>query len=762
LKPVFFADYTGEVFYSVQLRCKQRGSILPPMKPIRFIFAVHNHQPIGNFGHVFEQAYQESYLPFLDIFEGYSKIKLTLHTSGSLFEWLAEEHPEYVDRIAALIRQHRVEIVGGPFFEPILAMLPSRDRIGQIEMYSDWLKKHLGAEISGLWIPERVWEQSYVRDLVAAGMKYTILDDSHLKFAGAKESALHRHYLTEDDGKTLNVLPGSEKLRYLIPFGRVEDVINYFKEISDTVPDNAVLVHGDDGEKFGCWPETYRHVYEDKWLHHFFDALSENSDWLYTTTPSEAVDSVPPLGKIYIPDGSYREMTEWVLEPEQQIEMENLQKDLEHDARGPIIKQFLRGGFWRNFKVRYPESDEMYCRMMNVSARLNKSIEEGWSGADIDLARESLYRSQCNCGYWHGAFGGIYLPHLRNAVYRELIKSDNLIGLATSRQGTWLESQTADFNFDGKNEVRLTNDQLSLLVLPHRGGTLYEMDIKPIAHNILATITRRPEAYHQKLVDRKFQGDSGSNSRIICKQEGLEKRLQYDWYPRKSLVDLFYDYDYDFDAVRQLRIGQHGDFVQKEYDAVVRKKEGRIQVLMSRESTAYGVPIRIDKGITLSEGSNVVEIAYRLSQLPKDYKIHFAVEMNFAGMPGGAENRYFHGSGGPKGQRFGNLSTNLDLTDGMELGLYDDWLGLDVRLKTNRPTDFYAFPIETVSQSVEGFELVHQSVAVQPHWRIVPDTTGVWSVEMQLELDSSISQKRDIDAHAFLKDAAKMLVGELK
>ncbi len=733
---------------------------ISPMNPIRFILAIHNHQPVGNFGHVFEQAYQESYLPFLEVFEGYSNLKLALHTSGSLFEWLAEEHPEYLERVGTLVRQNRVEIIGGPFFEPILAMLPARDRIGQIEMYSDWLKRRVGADVAGLWIPERVWEQSYVRDLVDAGMRYTILDDTHLKYAGLNAEALTRHYLTEDDGRTINVFPGSEQLRYLIPFGRIEDTIAYLAEISEKDP-QAVIVHGDDGEKFGSWPDTYSHVYEEKWLYRFFDALSENSDWILTTTPSEAIASVPPLGKIYIPDGSYREMTEWVMEPERQVQLDQLRTDMREDARWPMIQQFLRGGFWRNFKVRYPESDEMYCRMMCVSARLQKSIEEGWSGGDIELARESLYRSQCNCGYWHGAFGGIYLPHLRNAVYRELIRSDNLIDAATERHGHWIESQAADYNFDGKNEIRLTNDQLNVLLTPHRGGTMYELDLKSIAHNLLATITRRPESYHQKISQRhRFEGD-GSGQRIVFKQEGLERRLQYDWYSRKSLVDLFYDYDADFDAVRQCRVGQHGSFVQAEYDAVIRKKPGRIQILQSCEATAYGAPVRIDKSVTLGEGSSVLDIAYKLSNLPKDYRIHFAVEMNFAGMPGNAENRYFHGPGGPNGQRFGDLSTSLDLTGGNELGLYDDWLGLDVTLNANRPTDFFAFPVETVSQSEGGFELVHQSVAVQPHWHIVPDESGTWTVEMQIHLDTSVALQRDHEAHAMLKDAARILVDEI-
>ena len=736
------------------------------MRPIRFIFALHNHQPVGNFSSVFEETYQQSYLPFLDLFEGYANLKIALHTSGSLLEWLADEHPEYLDRVASLVQRHRIEIIGGPFFEPILAMLPSRDRIGQIEMLSDYLKQRLGAEIAGLWIPERVWEQSYVRDLVDAGMRYTILDDTHFKYAGIADDKLTRHYLTEDDGKTINVFPGSERLRYLIPFGRVDEVIEYFAQAAEK-DGQAVIVHGDDGEKFGTWPKTYDHVYGDKWLIHFFDALSENSHWIQTTTPSEALAAVPPLGKIYIPDGSYREMNEWVMPPERQKQLDELRHNMEFDHRWPTAKQFIRGGFWRNFKIRYPESDEMYCRMMSVSMRLQKAIDEGWYGADIDLARESLYRSQCNCSYWHGAFGGIYLPHLRNAVYRELIHADRQIDFATGRTEPYIESQIADFNFDGKNEVRMTTDQLQLLVVPQQGGMMSELDIKTIGHNLLATLTRRPEAYHQKVLDSQQQGDNSGDScasihdRVVCKQKGLDKQLQYDEYPRKSLIDLFYDFNTDIDAVRKLRVGQHGDFVQGEYDAVVRKKAGRMQILMSREAKAYGADIRIDKAVTMQEGSNEIEIAYRLSQLPKDYQFHFAVEFNFAGMPGGAEGRFFYGKGGPYAEQYGDLRTSLDLTGTDELGLFDDWLGLGVTLQTNRATDFYTFPIETVSQSEGGFELVHQSVAVQPHWKFVPDSSGIWTVEMRLVLDTTIAMEREQEAHAILRDAARVLVEEV-
>ena len=161
--------------------------------PIRLVLALHNHQPVGNFDHVFQQAYDDSYRPFLDVFSRYRSLKMSLHVSGSLMEWLAAHQPEYLDRLAEMVEQGQIEILGGAYFEPILAMIPSRDRIGQIRSYTRWLQNRLGATVRGLWVPERVWEQSFTRDLVDAGIEYTVLDDFHFKCAGLDESQLTGH-----------------------------------------------------------------------------------------------------------------------------------------------------------------------------------------------------------------------------------------------------------------------------------------------------------------------------------------------------------------------------------------------------------------------------------------------------------------------------------------------------------------------------------------------------------------------------------------
>jgi alpha-amylase len=712
------------------------------MQPIRFIFVLHDHQPIGNFDHIFEQAYHDSYKPFLDLFESYPNLKLALHTSGPLMEWLDAHHPDYLDRLAGLVAAGRVEIVGGAFYEPILAMLPSRDRVGQVRSYANWLENRLGATVRGMWIAERVWEQNMASDLATSGVDYLILDDSHFKNAGLSEDELHGYYLTEDDGRVVRVFPGSERLRYVIPFGAPQDTIDYLRFVAERHP-TAIAVFADDGEKFGVWPETHKSVFEERWLARLFDLLSENQSWIHMTTPSEAIDNVPPLGTVYLPEGSYREMTEWVLPPSQLSEYEQARNELADDPRWPRVARFLRGGFWRNFKVRYPEANEMYARMMMVSRRLQHAVETSRENDLIRYARQELYRGQCNCTYWHGAFGGIYLPHLRAAAYQKLIAADNLLDRAQGRNGAWVDAVTDDFNFDGRPEVQLSNGRLSALIAPSRGGQLYELDVRSICHNLLATLSRRPEAYHRRVL----LGPDGAGGSVIdagspvkFKQEGLESRIYYDPYSRKSLLDHFYDDDVSHDAIARGEAMERGDFLSLPYEAKVRRNPQRIQVQMTRQGNAWGVPLKITKGVTLDAGSNVLEIAYLIEQLPPDRTFHFSIEFDFAGLPAGADDRFFYT--GSHDHRLGQLGHRLNEQDATDIGLVDEWLGIDVNLSWSRPAGLWTYPIETVSQSEGGFELVHQSVVVQPHWQIQGDADGRWSVTMRLACDTSLAESR--------------------
>ena len=711
---------------------------------IRLILLLHNHQPVGNFDGVFEQAYRDSYAPFLDVFEPYTDLKIALHTSGPLMEWLDVHHPEYLDRLAALVEAQRIEIVGGAYYEPILTMIPPRDRNGQITEYTRWLERRLGGRVQGMWIAERVWEQSLAADLSRAGMDYTVLDDFHFKNAGVPEEQLFGYYVTEEDGRTIAVFPGSERLRYLIPFAEPQATIDYLRNIAERHED-AVVLFGDDGEKFGTWPDTKQHVYDNEWLRNFFDTLVQNQSWLQVTTPAETFHNTAPQGQIYLPEGSYREMTEWALPTERQLEYEAIQHELEQTPHWPRVSSFVRGGFWRNFKVKYPESNEMYVRMMMVSQRLAAVMGDNRDVDFVESARRELYRAQCNCSYWHGAFGGIYLPHLRNAVYNHLIAADNLLDQATGKSGAWVDATAEDYDFDTRQEVCLANDRLIAFLAPARGGQLYELDVRSICHNLLATLARRCEPYHSKVLQGASQHNDEAASihdRVVFKQEGLEKKLQYDRAPRKSLLDYFLDDDVSLEQVARGELEDRGDFAGHTYEARVQRNPDRIRVQLTRTAMAFDFPLTITKGIALTAGSEVVEIAYMLEGLPQNRDLHFAVELNLAGLPPQADDRYFFRGD----QRLGHLGTVLDLEKGSSIGLADEWMGMRVNLEANRPTPFWTFPVETVSQSEGGFEAVHQSVVVMPHWRVRGDEQGRWTTTMNLVVDTSQAEARSLDS----------------
>jgi len=713
---------------------------------VRLVLVLHDHQPVGNFDGVIEQAYRDAYRPFLDLLERHPAIRLAIHTSGPLAEWLDTHHPDYLDRLARLAAENQIEIVGGAFAEPVLAMLPARDRTAQIRRFTAWLERRLDTKVSGMWVAERVWDPGMVRDIAAAGIEWTILDDTHFKAAGLDDHQLDRHWLTEGDGGTLAVFPVSERLRYTIPFAAPEATIEHLRWMAAR-RHGALAVFGDDGEKFGVWPDTHQACFTDGWLERFFTLLEANAGWIAMCLPSEVAASVPPAGTVWLPECSYREMTEWVLPPDAQLACIAARQAAEQDPRLAGITRFVRGGSWRNFRLRYPEAAEMYGRMMAVSERLERVRQGAADHEALAAAERALHRGQCNCAYWHGAFGGIYLPHLRNAIYEELITADTLLDHAEGRPVPRVEATTGDFDFDGRTEVRLSSDGLDAWLAPARGGMLYELDLRDQAHNLLATLDRRPEAYHAQVLAGPGVARSIVDASQVAKfkQEGLERMVRYDRSRRKSLVDHFWDVGVDAEAIVEGTAEERGDFATGVYEASIRRNPDRIQVLMSRTGNAWGIPFTLSKAVTLEAGGRTLEIAYRLEGLPPDFRQHFAVEFNCAGLPAGADGRHFYGqvrlpgeSGSDAPRRpLGDLGTRLDLPEATVLGLVDEWLGIDVELAlgpaTNAaPAGIWTFPIQTVSQSEGGFELVHQSVVVMPHWIVTPDAAGTWRVALRL------------------------------
>ena len=465
---------------------------------------------------------------------------------------------------------------------------------------------------------------------------------------------------------------------------------------------------------------------------------------------SETIDSVSPIGRIYIPDASYREMTEWALPTDKQTHYRNLVAANEQRHDWHSMRQFVRAGFWRNFLVKYPEANEMYARMVQVSRRLEEVAATPNLGTANQLlaeARRELYRGQCNCPYWHGAFGGLYLPHLRNAIYGSLIAADTLLERASGRRGHWVDIQAEDFNLDARKEIRLAGDRLIAYLSPGKGGHLYELDVRQIRTNLLATLNRRSEPYHDRV--RQHAGhpvsESGGgvdpNGGVRFKQPDLDQKLQYDAWSRKSLVDHFLQPGLTHENFTHGH-GEIGDFVEGVYLSKIRRSDERVEATMWRDGKLGPFQVKVTKTISLSSHqSGSLEISYLLEHLPAGLPIHFGIEFNFSAMAASANDRYYYND---HGLNLGQLETLNSTTPTSRIGLVDEWLGLDVSIDVSQPASFWTQPIQTVSQSESGFELVHQSCSVTPHWEFMAPADGTWKVTLVLSLDTSAAQAREL------------------
>ncbi|MDH5543204.1 MAG: DUF1926 domain-containing protein [Nitrospinota bacterium] len=684
------------------------------MNKIYFLFGLHNHQPVGNFEHVFEEAFEKCYSPLLDTLNRFPSVRLSLHHSGPLLEWIEKNRPEYLDRMKEMVSANRVEILGGGFYEPILSSLPVRDAVGQLEMMNDWVEKHFGKRPRGAWLAERIWDPSLPEVLYRAGIEFTLLDDTHFYYAGLTENDMNGYYITEKHGFTTAIFPIDKFLRYSIPFKEPVETINYFKSSKEKHGTTAIT-YGDDGEKFGLWPETYDWVYTRKWLERFLETITANHDDVETIFYSEYIDRFPAKGKIYLPPASYEEMMHWTLAPKTANRYSKILEELKMENKREQYMPFLRGGLWDNFMVKYDEANILHKKMLYVSERAKKASSMLKGKARISAINAPLYRGQCNCPYWHGLFGGLYLSNLRHAVHTNLIDSLNEAGKVLHKTKTWVEVQTADyFKMKDENIIAETGD-IFTVIDPSYGGSLVELDFKPSSFNLSNVLARREEEYHQKIIDSVNQKAAGEkeilsiHDRIHMKEEGLDKKLVIDRYLRRSFIDHFHDYMPTINDFWQMTTKEQSDFTKGRYGIVsasTKKEKGIIALERNGIFTTHESGHKVSVNKTFSINSKKPEIActYTISNTGAQ-RLHFVfgVEWNFTLLAADAPDRYVTILGH---KHLMNSEGQTDKVD--EWSMTDEYFKFTAEFSAEKPVTLLRYPIETVSQSEGGFESNYQ------------------------------------------------------
>ena len=387
---------------------------------ISLALALHNHQPVGNFGWVIAEVFEQAYLPMVEALERHPSVRVALHYSGPLLDWLRAERPEFLATLRVLVDRGQVEIMGGGWDEPILVALPERDRVGQLRRMGDELETTFGARPTGAWLAERVWEPDLPTSLVAGGYTWTILDDAHFRAAAIPEDDLWGPYVTEDQGRLITVFGTEQGLRYRIPWRNVEEVIAYLRDHA-TEDGSRVGMMGDDGEKFGSWPTTWAHCWGDgDWVEQFFDALEANATGSRRSPPAAGW---PSTGRSAASTCRPGRTPRWASGPSRPGSRRTSPRrsPMPRAEHRPELR-WLRGASWRNYQVKYREVNDLHKQMLRVSDKVDAMA----AGPARDRAIDHLYQGQSNDCYWHGLFGGVYISHMRLATHEHLIAAEDL------------------------------------------------------------------------------------------------------------------------------------------------------------------------------------------------------------------------------------------------------------------------------------------------------------------------------------------------
>lgn len=668
------------------------------METVQFVLAIHNHQPVGNFDNVFREAFEKCYDPFVRFLEEHPFLRVSLHYSGCLFDWFEEKEKRFLKRLERLVRHNQIELLGGGYYEPILPLIPERDAIAQLRKMNQYCQRRFGKTPAGFWLTERVWEQKLPRIAADAGLQFTAVDDTHFAFAGLADSEIRDFFITEEEGRLLYVFPIPKALRYSIPFHEPVETIDYLqKQIADKSKP-AIVTYADDGEKFGLWPGTYQWVYRDGWLERFAEALLENKSWIALKTFSEVLseNKGETIKKVYLPTASYEEMAEWALSPKKARDFAHLKRELESTGIWSRSRAFFQGGTFKNFLVKYSEVDWMHSRMEETSnqiARL-KNISKKRK------AEEELWKAQCNCPYWHGVFGGLYLHHLRRATFEHLIRAKEISKVTESRKK--LQFLHDDIDHDGAEEVIIGSKHFTFYFSPQRGGSIKELDFTQQNMNLLDTITRREEVYHQDLVEAELGGEAaGKSIHLITRKAPAEvlSRLAFDSYERLSFLDLFLPFETTLEDFWKGKFHLlSGSPTKLPYSKTWETNPGGGILTLKREVNLNpaGEKISIEKSLFISTDKERFELTWKLTN---------KAGKKWSGLWGSEWSFNFYDR-----EKSEQKISEVELQDG--------WSPVNLKISSDESFDYWQFPIETVAQTEQDFRVIHQGVSVFPHWQV--------------------------------------------
>ena len=667
------------------------------MGKVQLILGTHNHIPIGTDQNAAERRYQKAFKPLLAVLYRYPDFPVVLHYSGVLLEWLEEFHPEFLMLLEEMVKRGQVEVLGGGYFDPVLSLIPTNDKLGQLEKMTTWLRGRFEIRPRGCWIAEKVWEPSLASVLRVSGIDYTFLDDGQFRIAGVagrpRAPARHRRRPRQNHIAFPHLGPsalagraGRSRRSHLIPevgcgrfLIRPREVAPVAILLEDGISASEGFLRGD-------------------WLEKFIRMTEESRGWLQATTPGQYLREHPPGERLYVPSLSSMDMMGWALAPDVRGKyLEARQRSLtESDS-----ERFVVGGHFRQFLTRYPEAWLMYAKMMYTHVIVNQVRGDRYKKK---AAQNELWKGQCHFAYWSGVEGGIYDNLLRKAVYHSLIEAEKI----TRATEIFVPSiMSVDYDLDNGIEYLYQGSELNAYIHA-TGGALFELDFLPASWNYLDTMVQRDG------------GDARPGT----------------LYPRKAFLDHFLPPDCSLEEFRSGRYAEAGDFLAGPYD-LVELNRALPELLMRRTAAVSpGQMAGIEKRFVFRPRS--IDVYYKVSNLgDAEMAARFGVEMNVSLAERSVESgRLFLLDEDRKSE----ISSDQQQIEGVQGLLVRDVRNeVSITLSSAKPFLCWSLPVETLTPGVPDRSPIFQFHCFIQQWDLRLQPAESWENHLSVGFEKTPS-----------------------
>lgn len=452
---------------------------------MRCAAVLHCGLPLGTPQLRLAQAVDGPLSALLDALQTRPHVRLGLHLGGHVLDFLLRHRSERLVQLAGLSQSGQIELVGGGYYDPVLCALPARSAQAQLARTHRFFSDQLRLDLSGVWLPEQVFEPSVISLLEAAGYRYVLCPTDPIDAAGCDTSGLSAPLRLEQGGVSI--------LGLACERGDEAQLVQSLGAWSEQAQaGRSLLVWSDDLLALSSDPQAFP---KGAQIERFIADL-DAAPSLQFVLPKTLIESEPgPL--VYPGLGSHRAMGTWSLPVEAGRRRARI---LESAAKkgGHQGLNLVAGGRWSSFLARYSEAGAMYSRALQLAERVERAQlptywrERMWAG---------ILQAQGHEAFQHGDRSGIYNPVLRQAVHGRLRDIEEYLdylesaATADPKALNGIRHERRQLLPDGTQGITLKGTRGRWTFCPSAGGALVGIEVSGLPWDVAHTMGRYPEHY---------------------------------------------------------------------------------------------------------------------------------------------------------------------------------------------------------------------------------------------------------------------------